>query len=177
MRILFLCGLTMLSLGLSACATSPDGKPNENIERTFPKLEQDRQREKFGTLSGDEKGLTIFGGEKGKQAGGGGAAGIGVNVYLWRASLDTLSFMPLAAADPFGGVINTDWYAPKGAERYKVTVLILDTELRSDALKVSVFTQKQQGGSWRDVPTNATTARQLENTILQRARQLRLQEN
>ena len=102
--------------------------------------------------------------------------GIGVNSFLWRASLDTLNFMPLASADPFGGVIITDWYsAPTTpSERFKATVYILDTRLRADALNVSIFRQQQQGGAWVDATVNPDTEIQIENAILTRARQLRL---
>ena len=104
-------------------------------------------------------------------------AGIGVNSYLWRASLDVLSFMPLASADPYGGVINTDWYSnpEKPDERFKVTVYILDTRLRADGLTVTVFKQtKGADGQWTEAPTSAQTATDFENSILTRARQLRL---
>jgi hypothetical protein len=104
-------------------------------------------------------------------------AGIGVNSYLWRASLDTLAFMPLASADPYGGVINTDWYAnpERPNERFKVTVYILDTRLRADGLTVTVFKQlKGADGAWVDSETSAQTAVDFENAILTKARQLRL---
>ena len=103
--------------------------------------------------------------------------GIGVNSYLWRASLDTLAFMPLASADPYGGVINTDWYTnpEKPGERFKVTVYILDTRLRADGLTVSVFKQiKGADGQWADSNTSTQTQVDLENAILVKARQLRL---
>ncbi|MBL8549906.1 MAG: DUF3576 domain-containing protein [Hyphomonadaceae bacterium] len=103
--------------------------------------------------------------------------GIGVNSFLWRASLDTLNFMPLASADPFGGVIITDWYMDpqRPGERYKATVYILDTRLRADALNVSIFREQQvAGGQWQQVNTSPDTAIQIENAILTRARQLRL---
>ena len=102
--------------------------------------------------------------------------GIGVNSYLWRASLDTLNFMPLASADPFGGVIITDWYsAPTTpSERFKATVYILDTRLRADALNVSIFRQSNTGGQWADASVDPDTEIQIENAILQRARELRL---
>ncbi|HAQ34950.1 DUF3576 domain-containing protein [Maricaulis sp.] len=112
--------------------------------------------------------------------GGGGSnevAGIGVNSYLWRASLDTISFMPLQEVDPFGGVIITDWYANPElpSERFKVTVYILDTRLRADALSVRVFRQESQGsGNWVDVTVSPETAVEIENAILTRARQLRI---
>jgi hypothetical protein len=103
--------------------------------------------------------------------------GIGVNAYLWRASLDTLAFMPLASADPYGGVIITDWYTNPQApnERFKCTVYILDTRLRADGLTVTVFKQvKGADGAWKDSDTSAQTQVDLENAILTEARQLRL---
>jgi hypothetical protein len=119
-------------------------------------------------------GLKLFGGGAEENLGGG---GIGVNSFLWRASLDTISFMPLASADPFGGVIITDWYQdPKAAgERFKVTVYILDKRLRADGVKVAVFRQnKSENGEWVDAAVATSTGPQIENAILVRARQLRI---
>ena len=102
---------------------------------------------------------------------------IGVNSYLWRATLDTLAFMPLTSADPYGGVIITDWYAnpEQPAERFRATVYILDTRLRADGLNVTVFKQtREPSGSWVDAPVAAQTETDIENAILTRARQLRL---
>ncbi|KAK0349262.1 hypothetical protein LTR94_033841, partial [Friedmanniomyces endolithicus] len=98
--------------------------------------------------------------------------GIGVNGYLWRASLDTLSFMPLANADPWGGVINYDWYANPQTpnERFKATVFILDTRLRADALNVTVSKEiKGADGQWTAAPVAAQTEADLENAILTKA--------
>lgn len=102
------------------------------------------------------------------------APNLGVNSYLWRASMETLNFMPLDQVDPFGGVIITDWYANPQvpAERFKANVFILDTNLRADGLKVSIFKQTQTAGGWQDATVDADTARQIENAILTRARQL-----
>ncbi|MEP4052651.1 MAG: DUF3576 domain-containing protein [Litorimonas sp.] len=102
------------------------------------------------------------------------APNLGVNSYLWRASMETLDFMPLDQVDPFGGVIITDWYANPTAptERFKATVYILDTNLRADGLKVSIFKQNQTVGGWQDANVDADTARHIENSILTRARQL-----
>ncbi len=99
---------------------------------------------------------------------------IGVNKYLWRASLETLNFMPLAEIDPFGGVIITDWYANPQVpnERFKANVYILDTNLRADALKVAVFKQTRTGSGWVDASVDGDTARSIENSILTRARAL-----
>lgn len=100
---------------------------------------------------------------------------IGVNAYLWRASLDTLSFMPLLQTDSNGGVIVTDWYANPAApaERMKVTVSILDQDLRADAVRVAVQRQINRDGQWVDAPVRAATAQKLEDVILTRARDLR----
>lgn len=119
-------------------------------------------------------GLDIFGG--GDEQAQPGGTGIGVNAFLWRATLNTLSFMPLSSADPFGGVIITDWHQPQGTpgERFKVNAYILGTELRSDGVKVSAFRQILQGGQWVDAPTSKTMATDLENAILLSARQLRM---
>ena len=104
------------------------------------------------------------------------AATVAVNGYLWRASLDTLSFMPLASADPFGGVIISDWYVAPTApnERLKVTVYIMDRSLRADGLKVVVFRQTRNGNAWADAQPSPDTAHKLEDSILTRARELRL---
>ena len=104
-------------------------------------------------------------------------AGLGVNSYLWRATLDTLAFMPLASADPIGGTVITDWYVnPQApAERLKATVYILDTRLRADGLNVTVFKQtRDPSGQWIDAPVSPQTDIDIENSILTRARQLRL---
>ena len=103
--------------------------------------------------------------------------GLGVNAYLWRGALDTLSFMPLASADPFGGVIITDWYTPPAAsgERFKATAYILGRQLRADGVKVSIFRQVEQNGNWMDAPVAAGTAPEIENKVLAKARELRAQ--
>jgi hypothetical protein len=100
---------------------------------------------------------------------------IGVNSYLWRASLDALSFMPLLQADSAGGVIVTDWYAnpQTPGERMKVTVSILDQDLRADALRVAASRQLSQNGQWVDAPVRAATVQKLEEIILTKARDLR----
>lgn len=100
---------------------------------------------------------------------------IGVNAYLWRASLDALSFAPLLQTDSNGGVIVTDWYAnPQNPnERVKLTVAILDRDLRADALRVSGARQVAQNGAWVDAPLQAATVQRIEEIILTKARDLR----
>lgn len=148
-------------------------------EESYP--ERQRQNRYDPVPSGEEResifgpgGIGIFGGDEETTKGGG---GIGVNSFLWRATLDTLAFMPLASADPFGGVIITDWFQSPNQpnERFKLTVYILDRRLRADGIKVSVFRQERDAsGVWQDVVTNPQTAVQVENAILTRARQLRI---
>lgn len=120
----------------------------------------------------------LFGGGKNTVAATEAPAGaIGVNGYLWRATLDTLAFMPLASADPYGGVIITDWYANPQLpnERFKATAYILDSRLRADGLNVAVNKQvKDTAGSWVDALLADQTETDIENAILTRARQLRL---
>jgi Domain of unknown function (DUF3576) len=126
---------------------------------------------------------SIFG-EGGLSAGIGGgqkqdqdtAGGIGVNGFLWRASLDTIAFMPVNSADPFGGVIITDWYAMPDTpqERFKMNVYILGRALRADGVRVAVFRQVQDGnGSWVDASIPEAANTKIEDAILTRARQLR----
>ncbi|UZW54596.1 DUF3576 domain-containing protein [Sphingobium sp. JS3065] len=100
---------------------------------------------------------------------------IGVNAYLWRATLDTLSFMPMVQTDSNGGVIVTDWYANPNSpnERMKLTVSILDQDLRADALRVAASRQVSQNGQWVDAPVQAATVQKLEEIILTKARDLR----
>ncbi len=119
-------------------------------------------------------GLNLLGGKDEEKNDG--SSGIGVNSYLWRAALDTVTFMPLASADPFGGVIITDWYtAPeKPDERFKVNIFILDKQLRSDGVKVKVFRQVNKGNKWVDSTVADNTGPQMEDAILTRARQLRV---
>ncbi|MGH6888499.1 MAG: DUF3576 domain-containing protein [Rhizomicrobium sp.] len=109
-------------------------------------------------------------------SGSSGRITLGVNSYLWHASLDTLDFMPLASADPYGGVIITDWYsAPTDPnERMKVTIYILDRRLRADGIKIAVFRQTRSNEGWVDAEVNPQTATKLEDAILTRARELRL---
>ena len=147
----------------------------------------DRDKYPVERLPGDSKARyenpsSIFGSgglfnnsDQGKPNDQGGGI-IGVNSLLWRASLDTVSFMPLGSADPFGGVIITDWYTPPAtpAERFKINIYILGRQLRADGIRVSVFRQVQQGTSWADAPVAPDTATDLENAILTRARQMRI---
>jgi hypothetical protein len=135
-----------------------------------------QNRPKEGGLFGPD-GLVLYGGSGKDDAAGAGGGGVGVNSYLWRASLDSISFMPLASADPFGGVIITEWFSPPEtpAERFKINVFILGRDLRADGVRAAVFRQKRDAaGGWADAPVEAQTATDLENSILARARQLRV---
>ncbi len=128
-----------------------------------------------GSVLGDN-GL-VFGTSKTNNNDGSGGAGsaIGVNAYLWRGALDTLSFMPLASADPFGGVIITDWYQPPGSpdERFKATAYILGRQL--DGVRVTIFRQVLQGNQWVDAQVSPVTVGEIESRVLARARELRTQ--
>ena len=156
----------------AACGDVNVEKPPHTV---FDPKDQ-RERERSGSVFGED-GLTFSTGGSDEESSGGG--GLGVNAYLWRGTLETIDFLPLASADPFGGLIISDWYQPveTPAERLKVHVLIKDAVLRADALKVSVFRQRSDGaGGWLDAPIDASTARALEDKILTRARELRIAE-
>lgn len=131
-----------------------------------------------GRITGQDDGIVLFGTARTPRAGEGeGGAGLGVNAFLWRATLDTLAFMPLASADPFGGVIITDWYSPPGAgnERFKATAYVMGRQLRSDGVRISVFRQVRQGNNWVDSIVAPSTGAELEDRVLARARELRSQ--
>lgn len=159
---------------LGACSFSQ----NPNVEYKYPKkvmgkyTTKEKTFEERDTIFG-KGGMDLFGNKKQEYSGG----GIGVNSFLWRASLDTVAFMPLSSADPFGGVIITDWYSPSVTpnERFKLSVFILSKELRADGIKVSAFRQVRSANKdWVDAKTTAKTALDLENAILTRARELKI---
>jgi len=142
-------------------------------ERADGKSEADKIRDSGGKLFGD---VNLLGPDRNDDSGSSGS-GIGVNGFLWRASLDTLSFLPLSSADPFGGVIITDWYSPPESpnERFKVTTYILGRQLRSDGIRVAVFRQQlTEGRGWVDSQVEGETGPRLEGAILNRARELRI---
>jgi hypothetical protein len=156
-------------LGACDSISMPEGESVGELES--PTEVRDRAQ---GKLFGD---IYLLGGPVESETGG--DTGIGVNSYLWRASLDTMSFMPLESADPFGGTILTDWYTPAEtpSERFKVNVYILGSDLRADAVRATVFRQERDAaGQWVDAAVDTHTATDLENAILTRARQMRIAE-
>lgn len=165
----YLCTLSALVL-LSACGETvqTEAKYPTGAERTTTGGDIYAEPDSiFGA-----EGLKIFGGKERDTD----ESDMSVNSFLWRASLDTVSFMPLASADPFGGVILTDWHRPEGIdkERFKVNVFILSRTLRSDGVRVRVFRQVKKGNAWVEAEASDAIAHQLEDTILTRARQLRV---
>ena len=167
-------------LALAAC--SSDGLKPNTTPANFQGLGSGSPGDATATRLGGEDSGTIFGIGKGSRdqgsAGGGGmGTGLGVNAFLWRGALDTIAFMPLASADPFGGVIITDWYTPPGTsgERFKATIYILSRDLRSDGVRVNIFRQVLQGGQWIDSTVSETTVGDIENKVLARARRMREQ--
>ena len=161
--------LLLVGVALNACDSNRFVEENE--------YNDDRFRGARGSLFGDNGVVLGIGGKQGRADEGSGA--LGVNAYLWRGALDTLSFMPLASADPFGGVIITDWYEPPaaGGERFKATAYILGRQLRADGVRLSIFRQTLQGGRWVDAPVSQATVGEIENKVLSRARELRSQTN
>jgi hypothetical protein len=154
-----------LSLTLAACGSSKD-----TFQRSPDVSREEMGERQQGSLFGN--GMNLFSSSKSEQP------DVAVNAYLWRASLDTVAFMPLASADPFGGIIITDWYSMPETpdERFKVNIYILGRALRADGLKVSVFRQtRDPSGVWRDATVAAEVSPEFEDAVLARARHLRLQ--
>ncbi|MCK5385511.1 MAG: DUF3576 domain-containing protein [Alphaproteobacteria bacterium] len=127
-------------------------------------------------IYGKKESVIGEGGFLGKRKKSDGESAIGVNSFLWRATLDTVSFMPLASADPFGGVILTDWYTDpqKPNERVKINAFIMGRELKANGIRVRTFRQVRKGGEWRDANVSEDTSSKLEDAILIRARELRI---
>ncbi len=164
----------ILALGAPACTDVEHVYPERRGKRGSDPYPVEPRETIFGP-GGFSVGLLGDTGRKDKPAEG--INSLGVNSFLWRASLDTMSFMPLTSADPFGGVIITDWYSPSETpdERFKATIYILERQLRANGIRVSVFRQSRAAnGGWRDVATEQSTAIALEDAILTRARQLRV---
>jgi hypothetical protein len=153
-------------LTLAACGRTREVQPSEY---TDPRNETGAQGQAF-----DDNVFSL--GVK-KQQDDNGGTGLGVNAYLWRGALDTLAFMPLSSADPFGGVIITDWYQPPTStdERFKATAYILGRQLRADGVRISIFRQVRQDGQWVDAPVSPATSGEIADKVLARARELRSQ--
>ena len=157
--------VVFLAAGLAACGTP-------TLEQDYPDSSQQSATDESGSL------FTLFkldGNNKAQNSGGQGGGqsrGLAVNADLWRAALDTVSFMPLASTDPIGGVIITDWYndPQRAGERFKINVVITGLALRADGVRVGVFRERNVQGRWVSVAATPSTARQLENIMLSRAR-------
>lgn len=158
------------SFGLTACAGTREVTQDEYASSSS----QSTHLETSPGIAG-EGGISLGLGGKSSGRNESSAVGMGVNAYLWRGTLDTLSFMPLASADPLGGVIITDWWQSSTIprERFKATAYIMTRTLRSDGIKVAVFRQVEQKGQWVDTLVSSVTVSEIENRILARARELR----
>lgn len=147
-------------------------------ENKYPKSSRDQRKENFGSvIGGDEKGaggFNLF--NLGKKSDTSEYKGLGVNVYLWKASLEVISFMPIAISDSSGGVITTEWSEDLDhpGERYKINILIKSTELNTHSLKVTVFKQTLQDNIWRSVKPSDQIVSDIEDKILTKARKLKL---
>jgi hypothetical protein len=168
------------ALAPGACGGNPDAVKESDARNATKSQEQRAMNQGLGGKNQEEGTLFgpggVFGSKADRKEDNG--SGVAVNAYLWRASLDTINFIPLVSADPFGGVIITDWYTPAETpnERMKVQVTILDRELRADGVRVAVFKQQTspKGGTWVDAQVDPRTNIDIENAILTRARQLRI---
>lgn len=160
--------LPLLTLALlGACTDLSTDSTYKNKER--------EEIYKHGSLASDEGGIALFGDNKDTKRSDSG--GFGVNAFLWRATLDTIAFMPIQSADPFGGLIVTDWYSSPDTpdERTKLNIIIRDRDLRADGLKVTIFRQtRTHGKEWVNADSPKEAATSVENAILTKARQIRM---
>lgn len=164
----------ILAASLAACngPIKTEASYPTKIKGTDKIIYSDQKRDTIWG-EGETLGSRLFGKEGEETAG---ASGIGVNSFLWRAALDTISFMPVESADPFGGVILTEWYENPDVpgERFKLNIYILDRQLRADGVRVAVFKQKSGKGGWKDSKVTDDMGQRIEDTILTRARELRV---
>lgn len=153
---------------LNGCTNDLSPKSEDSV----PMGRYETRKRDFGNLFGDD--FLLFGGHK--KQGSVAMPSAMVNPFIWRASLDTLSFMPLSSADAVGGVIVTDWYTSSQVsnERIKVTVYVTSPQLRADAVKVTIYKQIYRAGNWVNIPANTASTTEMENIILSKARQLRI---
>jgi hypothetical protein len=159
-------------LVLSGCSKF---RSKDDPDVVAPVDQETKRKTNFGSIAGDD--TFVFGGSKKKGSGAQGA-GMRVNSYLWSASLDAISFMPLVSADANGGVIVTDWYVDekKPSERIKVMIKITSIELRVEAIHITIHKQRLSAGQWVNMSDEDRTAStELENIILTKARHLRMQ--
>jgi len=159
--------VVLLSLFLSACTTQmPDW-----LDADASKERREAKEAKNKVTGKIQDTLALIGGSGDDSS----SARIGVNALLWRATLNTISFMPLDSADPFGGIITTEWYIDPSNlnERFKITAYILDKRLRADGIKIVVFRQIKENGEWINTTVNKDTAEKIEIQILTSARQMR----
>ncbi|MBL0318635.1 MAG: DUF3576 domain-containing protein [Alphaproteobacteria bacterium] len=172
-RLFAILSLVFAMHTLIGCSTA-----DLDVSHSYPQDPEDVRRLRNGKLTGDE-GISFGGKKKRGDSGTSSGPSIGVNSYLWRATLDTISFMPLVSADPFGGVIITDWYEDPSTpnERFKLNIAILDKQLNANGVKVSAFKQAlDDKHNWRDSAVDPSISGDLENKILTRARELRIKD-
>jgi len=130
-----------------------------------------------GGLFGKTGGINLLGGNEKNQTT---SIGMPINPYLWKASLETIDFMPIASADPFAGMIITDWYSQADVigERCKLNIYIKGLELKTSNLKVNSFCQKlSSSNNWVSNSIDTQTNTKLENTILNKAKKIKLTQN
>lgn len=171
-------GLALTGL-VAACGGGDLSARKDEGPRSGPSNRYDPEAEGLFGEGGFSLGRLARGGLFGGDSNETNGSAAPVNKYLWQASLDTISFMPLASTDPFTGVIATDWSSTEAApgERFKVTVYLSSPELAATSVKVAVYRQvRDEKGGWIQTAVDPATPRKLEDAILTRARQMRVAE-
>ncbi len=170
----------LLAVLILASCSGGDDKSAAKDQQKYPLSTRERLDAERGKITGED-GITLLNGtvEMNKKTGANKNISRGVNAYLWQASLDVISFMPIASVDATGGVIITDWYADPNApnERMKANIVISSDELKASGVRVSLFRQTLNGGAWRDAVINPELAGKLEDKILTRAREIKIQDD
>ena len=157
--------LLLNAILLGACTTDTPSKQNS------PQDQDEKRKFNFGSLAGEE-GIQ-FGSAVKKSTN---PNNLHINIFLWRATLDTLTFAPIAVSDNVGGIITTEWYSPSDpTERFKINARITTKDLRADGLSLKLFKQVLKNGTWRDDNNSKEQQDDLELIVLKRARELYIQ--
>lgn len=166
-----------LSLLAAGCSATPTAQPDAAMATLPQPVQQQASAGSEGTMDTESTIWTLLGIAKKPQPQIGPTTGTGVSPILWQATLDTLNFVEMDSLDPVAGLAVTKWYSPKNKpeERFRITAFIKSRALRSDSLAVTVERQtRSAGGQWQDGPIAADVADNLENDILERARQIHI---
>jgi hypothetical protein len=166
-----------LSLLVGACTATKITQTDASVAELPKPVQQEAAALPEGTMDTESTVWTLLGIAKKPQKDLGPETGPGVSPILWQAALDTLNFAGMDSLDPVAGLMVTNWYSPKGkpGERLRITAFIKSRALRSDSIVVTVERQtRSAAGKWEDGSVSSNVADNLENDILERAREIHI---